>query len=90
MPAQKTITIRFPTNRDGALTHQVRNFGEDLWREIEQADLGSVGGIDTVDKATDTINVQIHNTRQISTIRKLVDKLLKAHFLANQSEVFYS
>ncbi|MEL7257917.1 MAG: hypothetical protein AAFN80_08735 [Pseudomonadota bacterium] len=90
MAAQKTITILFPTNSDGALTHQVRNFGEDLWREIEQTGLGDVGGIETVDRATDKLKVQIHHTRKISTVRMLVDKLLKAHFLDYRSEVSYS
>lgn len=90
MPVRKTITILFPTNSDGALTHQVRNFGEDLWREIEQADLGDIGGIETVDRATDELRVQIHHTRKISTVRKLVDRLLKAHFLDYRAEVSYS
>lgn len=90
MPAQKTIIILFSTNSDGALTHQVRNFGEDLWREIEQTDLGDVGGLETVDRATDKLKVQIHHTRKINTVRKLVDKLLKAHFLDYRSEVSYS
>lgn len=48
MGSQKTITIKTPTNASGELTHQIRNFGEDLWREVEQKDLGDVGGLETV------------------------------------------
>lgn len=90
MPPQKTITITFPANSDGSLTHQVRNFGEDLWREIEQTKLGDVGGIEAVDRATDTLRVHIYHTRKIGTVRKLVEKLLKAHFLDYRSEISYS
>ena len=90
MPAQKTITITFPANHDDSLTHQIRNFGEDLWREIEKERLGSIGGIETVDRATDTLRISIHHTRKIGTVRKLVDKMLKTHFLDHRSEVLYS
>ena len=90
MPAKKTITIVFPTNSDGALTHQIRNFGEDLWREVEQTSLGDVGGLVSVDKATNKLMIQIHKTRKISTVKKLVEKHLKAHFLDYRSEVSYS
>lgn len=89
MPAQKTITIRFPTNTDGSLTHQIRNFGEDLWREIEETKLGDLGGISTVDSATDTLTVRVFHTRKIGTVRKLVEKLLKEHFLDYRSNVIY-
>ena len=90
MPAQKTITITFPANHDDSLTHRIRNFGEDLWREIEEEGLGSVGGIETVDRATDTVQISIHHTRKIGTVRKLADKMLKAHFPDCRPEVSYS
>ena len=90
MAAQKTIIITFSANSDGSLTHQVRNFGEDLLRQIEQDGLGDVGGIEAIDGATDTIRVHIHHTRKIGTVRKLVDKLLRAHVLDSQSELLYS
>lgn len=90
MPSQKTITIHFPGNHDGSLTHQVCDFGEDLWREIEPTKLGDVGGIEKIDLATDTLCIQIHHTRKIGTVRKLVDQLLKTHLLEDKSEVSYS
>ena len=72
MPARKTITILFPANIEGTLTHTVRNFGEDLWRKIEQTDLGDLGGIETVDKTTTSLRVKVHHTRKIRTVRKRV------------------
>ncbi len=90
MPVEKTITITFPNNHDGSLTHQIRNFGEELWSEIERAKLGDVGGLEAVDKATDMLSVQIYRTRKVRTVRRMVDKLLEAHFLDYRSEVHYS
>lgn len=90
MPAQKTITIRFPETSDGSLTHQIHNFGEDIWREIEQTGLGDVGGLETVDRATDELSIKIFRTSKIWTVRKLVERILKAHFLDYRSKVLYS
>ena len=87
MPAQKTILIRFPTNSDGSLTHQVRNFGEDIWREIEQAGLGDVGGIETVDRAIDELSVTVSRSSKIGTVKLLVERHLRSHLLDGQSEV---
>ena len=90
MPTQKTITIWFPANSDGSLTHQIHNFSEDIWREIEQAGLGDVGGIETIDRATDKLTITVFHNRRIGAVRKLVEGLLKAHFLDYRSEVAYS
>ncbi len=89
MPAKKTIIIEFPTNTNDALTHQVRNFGEDLCLRLEEENLGDMGGIRTVDRATDKLIVRVSHTRKVGTVRKLVEKILKQHLLDNRSEVTY-
>ena len=86
MTAQNTIVIEFPTNTDASLTHQVRNFGEDLWRTIEQEKLGNVEGID---QATSRLVVQIFHSKKQRRVQKLVETLLKQHFLDFRSQVTY-
>ena len=90
MPAQKTITLSFPNYADNRLTHQVRNLAEDLWREIEKPGLGDVGGLETVDRAVDTLIIRINHTRNIGRVRKLVDDLLSAHLLTQHAETDFS
>lgn len=87
MPKQKTIVIEFETDTDMSLIHQVRNFGEDLWRQIERERLGSVGGLAQVDQATNQLIVVVYHTRKIGTVRALVTKLLKGHMLDGRSTV---
>lgn len=87
MPKQKTIVIEFETDTDMSLIHQVRNFGEDLWRQIEVVKLGSAGGLEQVDQATNQLLVTVYHVRKIGTVRALVAKLLKAHNLDGRSTV---
>lgn len=89
MSSQKIIVIAFPADINGSLTHQVRNFGEDIWREIEQSGLGDVGGIDAIDQATDVLRIHVFRIQKVGTVRKLVEKLLKAHILHTRSKVSY-
>ncbi|HMB47455.1 MAG TPA: hypothetical protein VKN63_04185 [Afifellaceae bacterium] len=90
MPVQKKITLIFPSNTDGRLTHRIRNFAEDLWREIEKSGLGDVGGLETVDQAVDILTIQIKHARKTGYVRKRVRNLLKSHLLADSAETQYS
>ncbi|NSX56049.1 hypothetical protein [Parasulfitobacter algicola] len=47
------------------MTHKIRNFGEVLWQEIEQKKLGDIGGLETVDCATDRLTVKIYHRKKI-------------------------
>ncbi len=89
MALQRTIVIDFATNSDGDLTHQVRNFGEHLWHYVEREKLGDVGGLAAVDSATDRLVVRVFHAKKVNTVRKLVDTLLKNHFLDDRSHITY-
>ncbi|MCP5072433.1 MAG: hypothetical protein GY947_03955 [Rhodobacteraceae bacterium] len=90
MPAQKTITLSFPSNTDGHLTHQVRNLGEELYCKIEQTGLGDLGGVETGDSAVGEIVISVKHRRKVSRVRSLVAKIVKAHLLSDRAETVYS
>ncbi|WP_309668426.1 hypothetical protein [Tabrizicola sp.] len=89
MASKKLIRIVFPTNTDGSLTHQVRNLGEDLWREVEATRLGDVGGFATIDRATDTLLVTVYHTRKVGRARAIVQKLVAQHLLTDRSQITF-
>ena len=90
MVAQKSISIAFPANRDGALTHRIRNLGEDLWRDIEKDGLGDLGGLSTIDSAREKLTIRIKLSRNINRVRRIVAKRLDDHRLATDAKVTYS
>jgi hypothetical protein len=49
----RTVVIHFDPQQDeqALLIHRLRNFGEDVWRHVRDADWGCVS-IDEVDRAT--------------------------------------
>ena len=90
MPAKLTTIISFPTNKDGHLTKRVRDFGEDLWREIESRGLGNVGGLKTVDAAVDKLIVHADANKLVGQVRKRVEALLKQHLLHKLAAITYN
>jgi hypothetical protein len=89
MGSQKRIRVTFPTNIEGRLTHQIRNLGEDLYREIEVAGLGSIVGLAQVDEATDVLMITVLHTRKIAQVRALVTKLVARHLLSNRAQITF-
>ena len=89
MAPKRLIRIEFPTNTDGSLTHQIRNLGEDLYRAIEVPGVGDLGGLATVDKATDQLELKIHRARMVGRTRTLVQKIIAMHFLADRARVVF-
>ncbi len=87
MGALRTYTLTFPSNVDGHLTHQVRNLGEDLRRCVEREGLGDLGGIQTVDRATDTLVVRVHKRRMIGRVGKIVEETVRAHLMADRTVI---
>gem|GEM_PF-3778072 len=66
--AEKICFADFP-DAALALVHQVRNFGEDLWRDFEQPGLGDVSGVQTVDRAVDRLTVRVLRRSKIGVVR---------------------
>lgn len=89
MAPKRLIRLTFPANTDGKLTHQVCNLGEDLYREIELAGLGDLGGLAAVDTATDMLLVTIKHRSMIGRVRGCVTKLVAKHLLADRTLVTF-
>jgi uncharacterized protein YggU (UPF0235/DUF167 family) len=87
---KKLIRIDFPTNRDGSLTHQIRNLGEDLYREIEVPGVADLGGLEAVDTATDRLEVRIHRTSLVGRTRAQVQEIIARHLLADRAVVTFA
>ena len=69
------ISINFPSG-DLGYVHRVRNFAEDLYRQIQLTGLGTVQDID---RATDLVLVEIHHSRDLGTVRGILKKEIQRH-----------
>jgi hypothetical protein len=83
----KVISIAFPDNTDWALTHRIRNFGEDIAREIERQGLGDLTGVDAVDQATDGLVITVKHVRMINRVRLIVERVIAQHRLTERAVV---
>jgi hypothetical protein len=54
----RSVVIHFEPGQDeqGRLVHRLRNFGEVVWRQVRNADWGSVS-LDEVDRATTQFSI---------------------------------
>jgi hypothetical protein len=83
------IRIDFPTNADGSLTHQIRNLGEDPYREIEVAGFADFGGPASVDAATIRLEAMIHRSSLIGPTRALGERIIARHLLTDRAVVTF-
>ncbi len=84
MSPQRTIRLRFALC-DPADIHRIRNLGEDLYRQIERTELGDIGGLDTVDRATDSLVVHIPHARHVRRMQRMVEDLVREHGLRDMA-----
>ena len=87
MTSKRTITISFSADASDDEIHKRRNFGEDLWREIEVTKMGDIGGLDAIEAARDQFAVYVKHARQINRVKKRVHELLDAHMLSESAKV---
>jgi hypothetical protein len=66
--------------------HQLRNFGEDLWRACGQDGWASMA-IDDIDRATNQLTVTVSSSRRIRRTVNMTRKLLDEHFLAGYARI---
>ncbi len=69
-----------------SLTHQVRNFGEDLYRACKDDGWASIS-IEDVERATKQLRVVVRSKRRVRRVISMIDKLLERHFLSSRSRV---
>ncbi len=64
---------------DHDLPHRVRNFGEDVWGELDRAGLGRAS-LEEIDRSIDAFNIEIAK-RNLGPATDLIHRLLKRHNL---------
>jgi hypothetical protein len=78
------ITIEFPPSDDIGYIHRVRNFAEDLFRQIE---LTGEGTVRDIDRATDLLEVRIRRSQQLGHGLDVIRRELDRHHLAADATV---
>ncbi len=69
-----------------SLVHQVRNFGEDVWR-LAQAEKGASIALEDIDRATDRLVLRVNASRRVRRMVGSVRRLLGEHHLAGVARV---
>jgi hypothetical protein len=80
------ISISFNWPQDNQRIHEMRNFGEDLYRAFKDDGWAEIS-LDEIDKATDHLRVTVFSARRARRINAIVNKLLNEHFLAGYATV---
>ena len=78
------ITIRFPADRDDVYAHRVRNFAEDLYRQIQLTGMGTVADID---RAIDVVTVLVGTARHFGAVQGVIRKALQRHKFEHEAVV---
>lgn len=78
------IAIRSTVPCTPGLTHQLRNYAEDLYRNFRHTRYAVV---ENMDSATDTVWVSVHSTGKLRATLKVVETHLVQHLLDNRCEV---
>ena len=69
------------------MTHKIRNFGEDLDRDVLQDRYASTT-LEEIDKATSELRVQIRSAKTAGRTVSTIKKLLKQHVLTESATIF--
>jgi hypothetical protein len=66
--------------------HQLRNFGEDLWRTCK-ADGWSSVSLEDVDRARNQLIVTVRSSRRVRRTVKMISKLFDDHFFTRYAHI---
>ncbi len=84
-----TILIRFraaPGEEPGVLIHRLRNFGEDVFRQLRESEWGKVD-IDEIDCATEEFTVtHIKQANKLRLMRWLAEEAARQHLAVTLEE----
>jgi hypothetical protein len=86
MPSEILIRFAF-TQPEASFVHRIRNFGEDLDRDVLKDRYASTS-LDEIDRATSEIRVQIRSAKTGGRTVATIKKLLKQHFLTESASIF--
>jgi hypothetical protein len=73
---------------DAVPIHQVRNFGEDLFRAFKDDDPASIS-LAEIDRATDQLRVVVRysSKRRVRSAVRTIEQLLEENFLATRAHL---
>lgn len=80
----KRFTIIFPSGRETGFTHRVRNFAEEIYRQIEKTGLGIVSDTDQV---RDEVWFELSDSHEVGHARKILRLELDNHRLTSDATV---
>lgn len=69
-----------------SLVHQIRNFGEDVWR-FAKTEKGAAISLQDIDRATDRLELRINSSRRVRRVVREVERMLAEHFLDDCARV---
>jgi hypothetical protein len=77
------IDFEVPTESSarGDIIHRIRNFGEDLYRELKRSGLAEID-LAEVDRAIDQIRARTIKVRKVRTVSAFIARMLEQHNLA--------
>lgn len=78
------IAIRFTVPVTPDLTHQLRNYAEDLYREFHKKRFASV---ENMDSAIDIVWVNVHSTNKLNPASQVVQDRLIDSLLDDRCEI---
>lgn len=78
------IAIRFTVPVTHGLTHQLRNYAEDLCRAFRNTRYASV---ENMDSAIDVVWVDVHSTGKLRSTRQVIQKCLIDNLLDERCEI---
>jgi hypothetical protein len=82
------IDFELPTESSarGDIIHRIRNFGEDLYRELKRSGIAEID-LGEVDRATDQIRARKIRVRNVRTVSAFISGMLERHNLAGIARV---
>ena len=72
------IIIQFPSNT--GLIHQIRNFGEDLFRAFWERREATIS-LDDIDRASDQLVLKVRSRNVLRSVQKTIETFLDQHHL---------
>jgi hypothetical protein len=66
--------------------HQLRNFGEDLWRVCKEDGWASMV-LEDIDRATNQLTITVLSSRRVRRTVSMTRKMLDKHFLARYARI---
>jgi hypothetical protein len=86
--AKPILEIQFSPSASPCLVHRALNFIEDVFREAEGQNIGSINDIDHY--GSGIFFVQVSSIRHLGKMHSLISKLLKKHMLETEAVVIKS